>query len=459
MEETENSKKTKCLPSSIKDECFYAWASTVTQQPLMYYGLHFKGKPSREIMESALLASLEIHGKLRCVLTREPSFWKKWFRFRWEPLDVDVSNILRFISASEHKIELDREAHYYRDLILKHSMDVTKEPGIRMLQISRDDESLLLLAFHHAATDGRGAINFVETFIAEYNAIYFKKESPKKESRQHTSPRMSLWGQGLDAAKSFLYTVQHQYCALKEPLIKVAPKTQEHDSRDPLVIALELKPEEFEKVLARAKKKSVRFAALLLAGVYLTIRKWNSRCGDDTSGRISFFASVGVLRGDPKSVGNITSGMIIDFLTRDNTDKGQILTTIAKAQDAFVKYGDIYGFLSICNLMPIRFRLLALKRALRRLQFEHNRRFPTMRVANLGMLDVVNFSQNDKAILGNMRPQNIILSPANVNEVPFLLFHTYQKSLHAYLVVFKSAFSEESGKEFLALLVQELLDF
>jgi len=459
VKKTTDNTSTKCLPSSIKDECFYAWGLSVSQQPLMCYGLQLKERLNHNTMKSALRASLEIHRKLRCVLTREASSWRQWFRFVWEPREIDVSAILKTLPASEHRIELNRGAHYYRDLVLKHSMDISKEPGLRILLITGDEESLLLFVFHHAATDGRGAINFVETFISKYNEIYFNRAIENKEARNDAYPDRTVYRQGLDVVKSVLYLAQHQYRALREPLIKVAPKTQEPDSKEALVIARKVEREEFKNILTLAKKKSGRFADLLLAGIYLTVRKWNSRCGEEESGRISFFSSVGVLQGDPKSVGNITSGMIIDFITKDNTDKDQILTTIAKAQDAFVKYGDIYGFLCAFKLMPIRFRLLALERVLKRMRYEHNRRFPTMRVANLGMLRVVNFSQDDGAILGDAKLQNIILSPANVNEVPFLLFNIYKRSLYAYLVVLKSTFSEESAEEFLALLVQELLAF
>lgn len=456
---TIESTSTKYLPSSIKDECFYAWGLTVDQQPLMYYGLHLQGNLDHEVMKSALRASLEVHPKLRCVLTREPSFWKRSFRFTWQRREMVVSDILKTLPASEHGIDPSREAHYYRDLILKHSMDVSKEPGLKILLITGDEESLLLFAFHHAVTDGRGGLNFIETFISEYNAIYFKKKTAQKGAPNDAYPQKSVHKQCIDAVKSFSYMARHQYRAFKEPLIKVTPKTQMRGSEKPLVVARKVESEEFKNIRARAKKRSARFADLLLAGIYLTVRKWNSRCGDDASGRISFFASVGVLQGDPKSVGNITSGMIIDLLTEDNSDKNQILTNIAKAQDAFLKHGDIYGFLSIFTLMPIPLRLRALRRVLKRLRFEHNRRFPTMRVANLGMLQTTNFSPDDEALVGDAKPQNIILSPANINEVPFLLFHTYKKHLYIYLAVLQSTFSEESAEEFLALLVQELLAF
>jgi NRPS condensation-like uncharacterized protein len=460
VKKTTNSRNTKCFPSSIKDECFYAWGSMVNQAPLMYYGLLLKGRLDHGAMKSALHETLEIHGKLGCVITRQASSWKRWFRLVWEPRDPASSDILRFLTASEHGIELNREAHYYRNLILKHSMDVSKEPGVRIVLITKDEENLLFFAFHHAPTDARGALNFIETFISEYNEIYFNKKTASREARRkHTHPGKSFWWQCLDVVRSFVYILQHQYRALRKPLIKVSPKTQEPDSKEALVVARKIEREEFEKILALAKKKSIRFVDLLLAGIYLAVRKWNSRCGDDESGRISFFASVGVLQGDPKAVGNITAGMIVNLLSKDTTDKEQLLTNITKARGAFLKYGDIYGFLSIFKLMPIRFRLRALKRVFERMRFKHNRRFPTMRIANLGMLDVSNFSQDDRAILGDAKLQDIILSPANVNEVPWLVFHTYNKNLYVYFAVLKSAFSQESGAEFLALLFHELLEF
>ena len=425
----------------------------------MYYGLQLKGNLKHETMKSALHATLEIHGKLGCVITRQASSWKRWFQYVWKFQEVNSSNVLKFLAAQDHDIELNRGAHYYRDLIFKHSMDISKEPGLRIFLITRDEECLLLFAFHHAATDGRGALNFVETFISQYNAFYFNRKPANKEVEKHTYPDKSIYRHSIDVVRSFLYMVRHQYRVLREPLIKVSPKTQGPDSKEALVIARKVEREEFENILALGRRKSIRLPDLLLAGIYFTVKKWNNTLGESETGRISFLASVGLAQAGNKYVGNLVAGMAINLSTKDNVEKNEVLKNIAKEGDVLRKYNDASSLLDIFQLMPIWFRQRVLKWGFKRIGHEQNKRFPTMRVANMGMLKVVNFSQEDGAILGDAKLQNIILSPANVNEVPFLLFHIYKKSLYAYLVVLKSAFSQESAEEFLALLVQELLEF
>ena len=138
-------KTKKHFPCSIKDECFYAWGLAFNQTPLMYYGLQLKGNLKHETMKSALHATLEIHGKLGCVITRQASSWKRWFQYVWKFQEVNSSNVLKFLAAQDHDIELNRGAHYYRDLIFKHSMDISKEPGLRIFLITRDSHQLFHL--------------------------------------------------------------------------------------------------------------------------------------------------------------------------------------------------------------------------------------------------------------------------------------------------------------------------
>jgi len=454
-------KTKKYFPCSIKDECFHLWEAAVNQPPIFYYGFSIKGSLNHETMHSALNESLEIHAKLKCVLAREAHSWRSWFQFVWESHDFSSSDIIEFLTPQDHGIELNRPPHYYRDTIYKYGIDISKEPGIKIFLITQEENNLLLFAFYHGVTDGRGGLNFIETFISEYNAIYFDEKINSQRISESTSVDnlfSSIRRHTAGVAKSLLYMLRHQFRVLRKPLIKIIPKTRA-PNEEKLVIPRKIESEELARILALAKKRAVRFSDLLLAGIYFTIKKWNFEYGRREAGRVSIFASVGLAQGANKYVGNLVAGMALSLFTKDNMVKDEVLRNIAKEVDCLVKYNDAAGLLDIFQLMPIRLRQWVLRRFLKRMGLEQSRRFPTMRVANLGMLEVVNFSQTDGAILGDAKLHNIILSPANINEVPFLLFLTCRKEMYAYLVTHKSTFSYESGQEFLALLVRELSEF
>jgi len=464
MKETTSNRDKHYLPCSTLDEIHYL-ADLGPNQPLVFFcGFFIKGRLNHQTMKAALEASLETHDKCKFVLTRKVPSWKRWFRLYWEPHEVTSSDVLKILSAEELNIPLNKEPHHFLDMTYKHKIDLTREPGVKISLISQNEDNLLLFAFHHGITDGRGAIDFIETFVSEYNAIYFGKKTKSERRNKFTyfdNLFLPTWRQSLHIVKPFLSTLRHQYRFHREPLIRIVPKTPV-PNEEKMVITRKIEGEELEKIMAFAKKRSVLFYDMLLAGLYFTIKKWNNRLGQSGTGRISFYSSTALRQRGNKSLGNFSSGVHINFPATDSMDKIEFLGNIAKKRIFLLKnsaYLLPLRLLSIFSLIPTRFRQGVVGWVLQRIRHGQSRRFATMRVTNLGTLNVDNFACKDEGILGDARLERSYLLPAVINKVPLLVCLTCNEKVYLNLVALTSTFSYESGKEFLSLLIQELSEF
>jgi NRPS condensation-like uncharacterized protein len=461
LKQTTYKNSTQYVPCEIRDECHVLWDLADKQSPIYYCSFFIKERIHPQIMKSALSASLKIHDKSKYMLLQKAPSWKRWFRFFWESHEVDTSDILKVLTPQNLDIELTQKPQYYVDFIYKQRIDISKEAGIKVLLINQKEDNLLIFAFHHAITDARGALNFVETFISKYNEVYFGERIDRTQQSGNFTYCDNLvlptWKrQSSHILKSFFSILRHQYPSRREPLITLAPKSQVL-GEEKMVIVREIEGEQLERIVALAKKKSVRFTDVLLAGVYFAVKKWNSRSGG-SAGRISLYSTVGLRPRDNKSLGNFASGMVINFSTKENLDKTGVLEKITKQRDFLLKHSShllSLSLLSICRIVPIGIRQWILEWGFKRMRSRQNTRLTTMRVTNLGTLEAGNLSHSDESILGDAQLERFCFYPI-VYEPPLLLFLTYNKKIFVNLMATTSTFSYDRGEEFLHLLVREL---
>ncbi len=464
MEKTTSKRGAQYLPCSIVDECYYLWDALIGQAPVFYLVFSVKGKIDQKKMESALDASLVIHNKLKYLLTNSAPSWKRWFRLFWEPHDVSGLDVLKILSPQDLKINLNQESHYFLKIIHKYKIDIFKEAGVKVFLINRKEDNLLFFAFHHAVTDGRGAANFIETFILEYNRIYFNKQIKRQRIIEFTYFDKKLfptWRQGIKIIRALFYVLRHQLKSLRFPLVKLIPKTESPDKKR-MVVIRRIEGEEINKIKALAKRRSILFTDLLLAGIYFTVKKWNNRWGGNESGRISFYSAVGLRDGENKSLGNYVSGMVMNFFTKDNPDKEEVLKNIAQERNFLIDnqaYTIPLILLSIFKLIPIRFRIKALKWGFRKKRSGKNHALATIRITNLGVLDLNHLSNDKDSFLGDARLDSVFFSPAILNEVPLIMFLTCNNNMYVSLSVLSSIFSYKTSNDFLDLFLKELSEF
>jgi hypothetical protein len=117
------------------------------------------------------------------------------------------------------------------------------------------------------------------------------------------------------------------------------------------------------------------------------------------------------------------------------------------------------SLLSVLSLFPILLRKRLIGWIFKKMRFGQGRQRATMRVTNLGALEVANAGGSDKNILGGAQIERSYFFPAAIRKVPSLVFFTCNKKVYLSLAALTSTFSYESGKEFLGLLVRELHEF
>jgi len=249
MQENGSSKNTHYFPCNIIDECYHLGALQFEKAPVYYSAFLIKGTLDHEAMKSALGASMEIHDKLKCVLIQKGSSWRRWFQMVWEPREVAISDVLRFTNPKDLGIDLKQEPHTFCSFFYQQTIDLSKEPGLKVFSISDENDTLLVFAFHHAVTDGRGAVNFVETFIAEYNEICLNAKIENRKGRSFTyfdDLYLPTAKENFRLVKPFLSLLGNQYGSRREPLVRIVPKHQVSRA-EKMVIAKRIEGQELEK--------------------------------------------------------------------------------------------------------------------------------------------------------------------------------------------------------------------
>jgi len=461
MQENGSSKNRRYFPCNIIDECYQLGALQSKKVPVFYAAFLLRGSLDCEIIKSALHASLELYDKLNCVLTQKAPSWKRWFQLVWEPRQATSSDVLQSGTPRDFSLVLDQEPHGLCSFLYQQTIDLSKEPGIKVFFISDKVETLLVFALHHAITDGRGAINFVETFIAEYNGIYFNRKTENRKGKSFTyfdDLYLPTWKENLRLAKPFVSVLRQQYGSHREPVAKILPNEQILPAVR-MVIGQKIAGEKLEKVMAFAKEQSVMFYDMLLAGLYFTVRKWNKQLGEKETGRIVFYTTVGLRQRDSLSLGNFVSGIHIDFPATEPMSKVELLRAIAKKR-IFLLANRAHlvplSLLSVLKFFPLLLRRRLLGMILQRMRFGRGRQRATMRVTNLGALEVSHHHGSMESIVGDARLERVYTFPADIDTVPSLLFLACEKTIYLNLAVLTSMFTFESGSEFLSLLIQEL---
>lgn len=190
-------------------------------------------------------------------------------------------------------------------------IDLTAEPGLRVLATPGEQRSALLLQFHHACCDGLGAFQFVEDLLVHYAHSPEAPGTATKRSRWDASklpsranygltprkllrmlPRQSV---GLLGARQFLMRRPAELkpvlgsnpdarqglagegasngCASRETRGDAAPVIR------PAAMTVEFSPEEAERLRTAARRSGVTVNDLLLRDWFLALDSWRLRRG------------------------------------------------------------------------------------------------------------------------------------------------------------------------------------
>jgi len=165
----------------FEDRQAYPWS--------FFVRLGFAGRADREACQAALRASVARHPLLSSVVHRRSSGALTWRR---------VENPMPAVRWSAQAAP-----ETYPPAT---RLDVMQEIGVRLHGAVGPDQTRLILQFHHACCDGRGALAFIEDLLAEYaratgsaiesqerNTVFAKSEpgrvGPEKPGRHAPAPK------------------------------------------------------------------------------------------------------------------------------------------------------------------------------------------------------------------------------------------------------------------------------
>ena len=222
--------------------------------------------PDREVLEAAFRDAMERHPLLTCRVAR------RRFRCCWVPSD-DGPPPLRWIEAEEPELPLGRY------------LDIRRESPVEGCVAVRPDRAVLGFLFHHAATDGIGALQFVGDLLAAY-ARRLPGEHRLPNSLPIEAATLKHRGQ-FDLQMPYEVTAWEMLRSSLYETWKVLIRRPRRLSAGTLVglgsgnelrtmLIEQLDADAFDRYCRRAQQLGVTTNDLALRDMFLTVNCWNS---------------------------------------------------------------------------------------------------------------------------------------------------------------------------------------
>ena len=166
--------KKQFYQASIVDELAHLMEKPLNTSITQGWTFTLEGELSSPAIREALDRCLTLYPKLTCTLTKEYPSFKRLFRYSWNCRhDITGSTIFEEIEDLNSDHTAKDTLSYYRDYHPSHSIDITREPPIKVLLIRQPDRSHLIFFVHHAGVDGIGFLLFFQSFNYQFYVFFF----------------------------------------------------------------------------------------------------------------------------------------------------------------------------------------------------------------------------------------------------------------------------------------------
>lgn len=302
-----DSSKSKLFPLKLATFERYMLADDQTDYPMAFaIILDVTGDLCREPFEAALRSALDRHPLLSCLVRRVP------FRGLFWVQDRDVSHKLDWQENGDHP-----------DWPESPRIDLFQEPGLRVWVRKELHGSRVIFQFHHAATDGLGAMQFIGDLLALYgmSTVQEGQEAPELELidpqllrvRESAGKVARGWRLFLLAKAELFKLVSH----FPFPVALPKPDTSRGSAKLPFpaFVRRTFPRAVHRRIKELAAQKSVTPNDLLVAAMFQTIREWNathdSRAGQEPL-TIAVPVSLRTPQHDQMSAANVVSFMFLN---------------------------------------------------------------------------------------------------------------------------------------------------
>ncbi len=298
-----------------------------------------KGKMEIERFKEAVLRTLDLYPIMRM----KPKMGFSLKHLSWvsrEPVSGFESDVVGFLEQGEHKEILG---------FINAPIRVWEELPFRILLIRKGkEEYTILIKVHHYATDGIGAVCFVNTVLEQYNGIVSQQPGTSGHAADRVRrgmlsivPHAKLFREHLFLRNISDMTKRYTN-AVFSPSVRIAGG-QLCAQGAVNVLHRVFRPGDLAELRKKAKNAQVKLNDLFITASIMAISRWNSRHGDE-SGRISIEIPVNLrpARYFYKWVGNWCSSVSISAHQRDRMDFSTLLEEVSSQTKHIFENGLAY---------------------------------------------------------------------------------------------------------------------
>ena len=320
------------FPASIVDESAYLLEKSAKYPLTFHIILTIDGEVKSKIIREALTASLALHPKLQCILTKNYPSTKSWFRYCWKYLNIDSRDILTETEDTEPEYGSREVLSYFMKNHFSPYLDISRHPPLRVKIIKQKGRIIMVFLFHHAAVDGLSGLMFVQSFVQNYEKIFYHQNeggyrSPDFKSISRPEINSPFCGFSLP---NFYNNLKYASEFMLQPPTPIITEGDKKSDGDAIAVCREIPPDQYIKIRADAKKYRTTLNHYLLSTAFLTIKKWNQEAAN-RAGRI--YVNVSVNLRSPKEshiLGNLLSGVNISLKTDSINHRKEILSMLRK---------------------------------------------------------------------------------------------------------------------------------
>ncbi len=232
----------------------------------IFVDLRLSGDLLRDAFVPAYEQALDRHPLLQCVVQKVRRRWS------WVPACDRVRPVVWNSSAGD---DLARERNH---------IDLRTEPGLRTWVEHQPAESRVVFQFHHAATDGLGAVKFIGDLLAIYGQLTTPEGEEAPELQPVTFERLrdrgQLWPDGKPQFEAFKRVLECTWEFITQVPSPIAPPSVSHlydadEPRFPNMASQTVDKATFRELKREAAKRLVSVNDLYSLVMFQTLRRWN----------------------------------------------------------------------------------------------------------------------------------------------------------------------------------------
>ena len=269
--------KKQILPASIADETAYFMEQAVNSCITGGWILSLEGTIDSNIIARALDATLNYYPKFKCTLSKKYPSLKRWFRYCWEYHDdITSADILDEVDETDTNPEED-VLSYYRRFHPSHRIDVTRQVPVKVLLIKQLKHAVIIIFFHHSATDGIGCHLFIRKLIQFHDEILFDQkpiDDASPDFKLISQPKITAPWRNV-SLREFYSFLRVKAFLQREPAVQIHCPGGEGSWGASMAVGREILPHQFKRLKATAKKTHVTLNDYLISAMFQSIKQWN----------------------------------------------------------------------------------------------------------------------------------------------------------------------------------------